>query len=775
MIPIDAFKHRLAVAALSAALFAGVAFAGNGYLGVQVSDADNGARILSVRDATPAADAGLQADDVVLAVDGTEIKNSDEMITALGTRQAGEQIKLKVKRGTDSLEKTITLRTRPDEVVAPTPAAKSAAKPKAAAAPAAEATVEIVEPPQETASTTQSAAPSTPAPDAAMPAMPTEDNAPRKGGFLGVTLDTEGGPGNVILDVRPEGPASKAELRAGDKITSIAGKAVTDGESISQILSDIAPGQSVEVAIERTGKKKLRTVKLAKYGDIAFEGAMQIEPGVLHVTPAPAAPAASPEPPAPAEPAARSATNDNRGWLGVYLTETDTGAAVESTVDDSPARKAGLKDGDKIVVFGDRVVNGPDDIMSAMSGTKPGQKVDVIVERAGKKEHLTVKLGKRPTDQAVAVAPSKAIPEPSDEMKAKVEKELEKARGEAEKARARADKLVVEQRAKADEEIAKARKLVEKTKKEVQATAQKAKKEAREQATKVREEANTARAEGMKKSAKKLASAISGWFFPEGESAEIRVEKKDDGFWVTTGSGANGILVPQDGETTLTLKGGVGGVQIVPPSANASVGMGDAHAGGLAFHGGGDGDDAKIVAGNPLVIHKMNDGQHEVTVTSKGEGGTWVVKPDGKNEEFEIKLDGMDFETNGIFTIHGDANEVVKFEAKGKHDGKSAPKKIEKRATIVENVKPDGLHILPHPPVAAGGGIVINNNGGTVIIGDSIARDFLHGHGMGGHDVLIDKTVNKDDKKQKLMELGYIAGEKSEKKAEKKKAKKDDS
>lgn len=88
------------------------------------------------------------------------------------------------------------------------------------------------------------------------------------------------------------------------------------------------------------------------------------------------------------------------GYLGLSLREdtksSEGGALVEHVVDDSPAAKAGLKDGDVIVGFGGDVVRGPAKVTEKIRGAKPGDKVGLDVRRDGKVQKFNVELGERP-------------------------------------------------------------------------------------------------------------------------------------------------------------------------------------------------------------------------------------------------------------------------------------------------------------------------------------------------------------------------------------------
>src|SRR5262245_33545097 len=94
------------------------------------------------------------------------------------------------------------------------------------------------------------------------------------------------------------------------------------------------------------------------------------------------------------------AVSSNTGYLGVDVreeTKSDEGGAyVNHVVDDSPADKGGLKDGDVIVGFSGDVVRGPAKLTQKIHGTKPGDKVQIDVRRDGRTQKINVEMGKRP-------------------------------------------------------------------------------------------------------------------------------------------------------------------------------------------------------------------------------------------------------------------------------------------------------------------------------------------------------------------------------------------
>jgi len=98
-------------------------------------------------------------------------------------------------------------------------------------------------------------------------------------------------------------------------------------------------------------------------------------------------------------------TASDHGWLGVSLKTVKTvgnkkhelspkyGALVAEVMDDSPAEKAGLEDGDLIVSLDDETVRDMNDLIDLLEETKPGDNITLMVMRDGQEKALNVTLG----------------------------------------------------------------------------------------------------------------------------------------------------------------------------------------------------------------------------------------------------------------------------------------------------------------------------------------------------------------------------------------------
>ncbi len=89
------------------------------YLGVSAEQVQQcGARVLEVKAGTPAEKAGLQVNDVIVAVDGKAISGLDELRTAIQGKNPGDTVRLTYLRGSQQSDVTVTLAAIPADTTA---------------------------------------------------------------------------------------------------------------------------------------------------------------------------------------------------------------------------------------------------------------------------------------------------------------------------------------------------------------------------------------------------------------------------------------------------------------------------------------------------------------------------------------------------------------------------------------------------------------------------------------------------------------------------------
>jgi predicted metalloprotease with PDZ domain len=83
-----------------------------------------------------------------------------------------------------------------------------------------------------------------------------------------------------------------------------------------------------------------------------------------------------------------------KGFLGVVTESKGEGVSIEDVVKDSPAEKAGLKEGDIILSIDGKDVKSPDALFDAIRAHAPGDKVQVRVQHDGKESVKDITLDK---------------------------------------------------------------------------------------------------------------------------------------------------------------------------------------------------------------------------------------------------------------------------------------------------------------------------------------------------------------------------------------------
>jgi serine protease Do len=106
-----------------------------------------------------------------------------------------------------------------------------------------------------------------------------------------------------------------------------------------------------------------------------------------------------------------------RGWLGVRIQEIEPkrdqvesaaqGALVYDVLQGGPGDRAGLKKGDVVVAFGERVVESVASLRDAVAVAPVGEEVRLTVLRQEKEEFLTVRIGSAEDSSKVPATPIK--------------------------------------------------------------------------------------------------------------------------------------------------------------------------------------------------------------------------------------------------------------------------------------------------------------------------------------------------------------------------------
>jgi S1-C subfamily serine protease/photosystem II stability/assembly factor-like uncharacterized protein len=173
------------------------------WLGVTGADREGKATLTQIIANGPAAKAGLKEGDVIVAIEGKEIDDYDKLLEAVRGKDAGEKIALKIGRGSESLDVTVTLEERSGPVGGGAGAARQASDV-----------------------------------------------------YLGIQ-GTDGPEGGAKLtQISESGPAEKAGLEENDIIQAIDAKKVADYEALVAAIGAGKAGDKMKLTVLRGGETK---------------------------------------------------------------------------------------------------------------------------------------------------------------------------------------------------------------------------------------------------------------------------------------------------------------------------------------------------------------------------------------------------------------------------------------------------------------------------------------------------------------------------------------
>jgi serine protease Do len=176
-----------------------------GWIGVQIQTvtpaiADSlgmkkaeGAIVAEPQSGSPAAKAGVEAGDVITAVDGTAIKDSRELARRIGGMAPGASVKLDLLRNGQTKTVTLTLAEMPNE--------------------------------HQASATDHSSSPTNSVPHLGLSLAPAKERGAGENGL-------------VVMGVEPDGPAAEQGFKTGDVILDVGGQAVGNVSDVQHALSD---------------------------------------------------------------------------------------------------------------------------------------------------------------------------------------------------------------------------------------------------------------------------------------------------------------------------------------------------------------------------------------------------------------------------------------------------------------------------------------------------------------------------------------------------------
>ena len=181
------------------------------------------------------------------------------------------------------------------------------------------------------------------------------------GAALGVTLSDDA-QGVTVAGIMPNSPAADAGIRLGDRILAIGEQLVSTSSDVIYEIAARRPGEKVAIRVDRGGLKGALRATLASREEV-----------------------------------------NRRAALGVTLSRGTHGSVrVLAVAANSPAAKAGLRMGDRIVAIDDHTVNSYRDVIEWVGAEHPGDQIRLKVDRYGLEGQLVATLS---GEQQVFMAP----------------------------------------------------------------------------------------------------------------------------------------------------------------------------------------------------------------------------------------------------------------------------------------------------------------------------------------------------------------------------------
>jgi membrane-associated protease RseP (regulator of RpoE activity) len=253
-----------------------------GYLGVTLAEvergdvarlrleAERGARVLEVLDDTPAARAGLKADDVIVAYEGEPVRSALQLRRLVGETPAGRAVEIELVRDGGSQRVSVELAQTGRRPLGPHGFHFELPEPGELHEGG-----ELSEPGELTEPGDLAEAPALRWHD--QDSLLLRDLPPFAGwaqprrlglsyqeisGQLARYFKLEDERGVLVVEVTDDGPAARGGVKAGDVIVGCGGRPVASGSDLRAALRDTRAGQEVAVKVWRGGKPLELKVKL---------------------------------------------------------------------------------------------------------------------------------------------------------------------------------------------------------------------------------------------------------------------------------------------------------------------------------------------------------------------------------------------------------------------------------------------------------------------------------------------------------------------------------
>ncbi len=212
-------------------------------------ESKRGALVREVVKGSPADEAGLKQEDVIIKFDGNRVRNSSHLTRLIRSCSPGEKVKLTILREGEKKTISLTLGKRPKDLLS--------------------GELEF-EPLEHKLKGIKPYIYSFSIFSGSRIGVKVQDLTEQLGDYFGV----EDGEGALITEVEEDRPAFEAGLKAGDVIVEVDGEKIEDAEDLMEILSEKEGGDEVKLKVIRDGRPKTFEVQVeeeepsSEFGDL---------------------------------------------------------------------------------------------------------------------------------------------------------------------------------------------------------------------------------------------------------------------------------------------------------------------------------------------------------------------------------------------------------------------------------------------------------------------------------------------------------------------------
>lgn len=192
--------------------------------------------------------------------------------------------------------------------------------------------------------------------------------------------------GVKVTDVTKESGAQKAGIKKDDVITKVGNKNIDSTQDLIEAIGEYKPNDKVDITYQRNGKENKTTAVLGEYKSRAYSYNLNNNDFNFNM----------PEGVMPRiENFDFNFNHKPKIGLQIQDVEEGKGVKVKEVDENSPASKAGVKEGDIITQLNGKDVAGVDELRNGIRDLKEGDVVKFNYKRAGKNQTAEIKIPKR--------------------------------------------------------------------------------------------------------------------------------------------------------------------------------------------------------------------------------------------------------------------------------------------------------------------------------------------------------------------------------------------